>query len=145
MMTPGGLALAPGTRLPDNWRRSGAVKNAANLVVSPADLQFKTYKNLDSREHKEKAFAVTTSLDGDAATFVGAGAEWTEDLKDNARRLHEDLVKHRAQYLALDEERAKAKMQAFKDHIDRKVAAYKANPVTMKDPGHSLNKERKVF
>ena len=145
MMTPGGLALAPGTRLPPNWAKPGAVVDAANRIVRPEDLAFRVTKNRDTREHKEKAYAVTTRVGGMGATIVGAGVEWTEDLKDQARRLHEEEVKFARQRRAQEAERAAAKMQAWKDHIDRKIAAFKRNSVTMPDPAHSLNAERTFY
>lgn len=140
MMTPSGFTLPPGTRLPDNWARVGTV-DAGNRPV--ADLPFAAVSRPDL--HSEKAYAVSTSIGGEDATMVGAGVEWTEDLKDQARRLHEDAVKYQAERQAAYEGRAQAKMEAFRARIDAKLAHWKRNPVTAKDPKHTKPKERSLF
>jgi hypothetical protein len=145
MMTPGGLALKAGTRLPDGWARPGFQVDAANRIVRPEDMPFRTVQGRSRHQHKEKAYAVSTSVGGQDATIVGAGVEWTEDLKDQARLLQEEARRFASQRDAAFEERAKAKMQAMKDHIDRRVRMFKRNPVTCPDPKHSISKERMYF
>jgi hypothetical protein len=144
MMTPGGLALKAGTRLPEGWAKPGVTVDAANRVVRPEDMAFRVTQGRPDA-HKEKAYAVQTRVGGQGAVIVGAGVEWTEDLKDQARLLQEDAQKYKAQRAAQAEERAKAKMAVWMAHIDAKVQAFKRNPVTCPDPKHSINKEKRLY
>lgn len=143
MLTPGGLALKAGTQLPDGWARPGVVVDAANRIVRPQDIGFKTVQGRG--HHDEKAYAVSTRIGGMDSTIVGAGVEWTEDLKDQARRLQEEAVQYRAQRRMQAAEREQAKLQQYKDYIDAKVMAFKRNPVTMPDPKHSISKEKTLW
>lgn len=131
LITPAGLVLAKGTRLPPKWQKTGQVKDAAGRVVyngKPISVM-----NVPGT-HREKAFGVATQLStGRQAFIIGGGEDYTEDLIEQAARMHEEVDQYIDQHKALAREKAEEQRQKQLMWLENKRRVFKANPVTMKE------------
>ena len=134
MMTPAGLILGKGTRLPDNWKMTGGVKDYGGRTVLEPTINVLGMAG----SHVEKSYGVTTMLpNGQNVVIVSGGEDFTEDIKDQARRLHEEAKANAVADAQRHKEEAEAKRQQYLDFMQQKVDYHRKNPISFPDPGHT--------
>ena len=142
MRTPGGFLLAPGTKLPDSWAKVGEVDINGRAINRPWDADINVVEGPEGLFNPEKAAGVATNAGGRDVLILGAGARYTEEMKEEAARIIEERSVEIEQERAAREEQYR--LEALK-HFDQKLDNFKRNQITHPDPGHTRDWKGKRF